>query len=89
MNSTKGTHELQKENSRDAQGAWKDRDSNGLPMIHATTALLWLETRRIHKLQILRSEHEDPGESELPNEWWCECQMACRDKHMCIDKSKS
>ena len=34
MNSTKGAHELQKENSRDEQGAWRDRASDGLLMIH-------------------------------------------------------
>jgi len=31
---------LQKENSRDAQGAWKDRALDGQLMIHATAALL-------------------------------------------------
>ena len=35
MNSIKGAHELQKENSRDEQGAWKDRALHGLSMIHA------------------------------------------------------
>ena len=40
MNNTKGAHELQKGNSRDGQGTWRDRASNGLSMIHATAALL-------------------------------------------------
>jgi len=31
---------LQKENSREAQGDWKDRASDGLPMIHASAAHL-------------------------------------------------
>ena len=61
MNSTKGAHELQKENSRDEQGTWRDRASDGLPMIHTTDALLWLVTGRIHKLQASRPKHEDPG----------------------------
>ena len=60
---------LQKENSRDAQGAWKDRTPDGLLVIHASAAPLWSATGRIHKLQSLRPEHEDPGESELPSEW--------------------
>jgi len=38
MNSTKGAHELQKENSRDKQGAWKDRNSDGQLLIHDATA---------------------------------------------------
>jgi len=89
MNSTKGAHELQHENSRDEQGTWKDRVSDGLPMIHTFAAPLWSASKRIHKLQVSESGHEDPGESELPNEWWCKCQMVCRDKHMSIDKFKS
>ena len=40
MNSTNGTHELQKENLRDQQGAGKDEASDGLLMIHASTAPL-------------------------------------------------
>ena len=39
--------------------------------------------------QAPRAEHAGSGESELPNEWCGECQVACRDKHTCIDKSKS
>jgi len=35
MNSTKGAHESQKENLRAEPGAWKDRDSDDLPMIHS------------------------------------------------------
>ena len=41
------------------------------------------------KLQALRSGHADLGESELLNEWCDECQVTCRDKYTCIDKSKS
>jgi len=44
---------------------------------------------KIHELQAPRSKHVGPGESELPNEWQDECQVACIDKHMCIDKSES
>ena len=64
MYSTKGVHELQKENSRDEQGAWKDWASDSLPMIYATVVHLWSATRRIHKLQTPGSGHEDPRESE-------------------------
>ena len=35
-NSTKGAQSLQKENSRDAQEAWKNRALDDLQMIHAT-----------------------------------------------------
>ena len=49
---------LQKENSRDALGAWKDRASNGLLEIHATAALLRSATGRIHKLQAPRFGHQ-------------------------------
>ena len=40
MNCTKGAHEPRNGNSRAEQGPWKDRVSYGLPMIHATAALL-------------------------------------------------
>jgi len=40
MNCTKGAHESLNENSRDEQGAWRDRTSDGLAMIHDTAALL-------------------------------------------------
>jgi len=42
---------LQKENSRDAQGAWKDKALDGLLGIHTSAAPLWSITGRIHKLQ--------------------------------------
>ena len=38
MNNTKCAHELQEENLKDEQGAWKDRVLDGLPMIHASAA---------------------------------------------------
>ena len=44
---------LQLENSRDGQGAWKDRALDGLLMIHASAMHLWLPTGRIHKLRDL------------------------------------
>jgi len=43
----------------------------------------------MHKLQAPRSRHEDPGESELPNEWCGESQVAYSNKHTYIDKFKS
>ena len=49
MNSAKGAHDLQKEKSRDAQGAWKDRALDGLLEIHTTAAPLRSATGRIHK----------------------------------------
>jgi len=64
---------LQKEKSRDAQGAWKDRASDDLLVIHSSSAPLWSATGRTHKLQTLRPEHEDPEESELPSKLWCKC----------------
>jgi len=89
MNCIKGAHKSQRENSRAERGAWKDRSSDDPPMIHASTGQLWSATKRIHKLQALRSRHIDPGDSELPNEGCGEGQVANRDKHTCIDKSES
>jgi len=37
----------------------------------------------------LGSEHAGPGESESCLISLDECQVACRDKHTCIDKSNS
>jgi len=71
------------------KGAWKDGALDDLLEIHATAALLWSSTGRIHTLQAPKPGHEDPEESELPGEWWCKSQMASMDKHMCIDKSGS
>jgi len=72
MNCTKGAHESQRENSRAEQGAWKDRASDGLLMIHAYVAYLWSATGRIYKLQAPGSEHEDLEESETSQRvvWW-------------------
>ena len=58
-----------KKNFRAEQGAWKDGALDGLPEIHATVELLMSATVRIHTLQALRPGHENPEESELPNEW--------------------
>ena len=66
MNSAKGAHEFTEEKLERCAGAWKDRALDGLLGIHATAAPLWSATGRIHKLQALRSEHEDSGESETP-----------------------
>ena len=49
MNSKKDAHEIQKENSRAEQGAWKERTLDGLSMIHASAAHLSSTTGRIHK----------------------------------------
>jgi len=40
MNSTKGTHEFTKGKLERRAGAWKNRASDGLPMIHASATLL-------------------------------------------------
>ena len=82
-------NELYKRRSRDTKKKLENRTSDSLPMIHASAAHLWLAIGRIHKFQAPRSGHKVPRESELPNEWCDECQVACRDKHMCVDKSKS
>jgi len=68
MNSTKDAHELQKGNSGDEQGAWKDGAPDSLLKIRASSAHLWSTTGRMHKLQAVGSEHAGPVESELPNE---------------------
>ena len=74
-----------RETSRGLEGWALD----GLPMIHASAVHLWLTSGRIYKLRVSRAGHEDPGESELPNEWYGECYVACMNKHSCIDKSES
>ena len=61
-----GTHEFEKENSRDSQGAWKDEaldDLRGstLPLRHSE------QQQGTHTLQATKPGHEDPGESvKLP-----------------------
>jgi len=88
MNSTQCTHELQKENWRDEQGAWKDGASDWStadPWCYRYAALI---ARKSHVVQALRSEHAGPGESELHNKWKDECQLACIERHTCIDKFK-
>ena len=66
VNSKRALTSLQKGNSRGTQGAWKDGVPDGLLKIHATAALLWSATGRIHMLQAPKPGHEDPEESELP-----------------------
>ena len=57
---------LQKENSRDARGAWKDSALDDLLEIYAAAALLRSAIGRIYTLQAPGPGHEVPGESELP-----------------------
>ena len=89
MNNTKGAHELQKENSRDEQGVWKDKapDRSGADPRHHYCATLI--TKKSTAVQAPRSEHVGLGESELLYEWQDECQVACINKHTCINKSES
>ena len=64
MNSTKCAHELQKENSRDEQGAWKKKGYGWLttdPRCYRYAALI---KRKFKKIQTPRSGHGDPGLSE-------------------------
>ena len=89
MTYTKGAHESQRENSRAEQGAWNVRASNGLPMIHVFAAHLWSVTGRIHGSKLRDLDIRIQGSQKLPNEWYGECQVACRKKYMCIDKSES
>jgi len=52
-----------------SRGPEKKRTLDGLPKIQAFTVPLWTAIGRIHKFQTLGSEHPNPEESELPNEW--------------------
>ena len=45
MKCTEGAQELQKKNSRDEQGAWKDRALDGQLLIHDATAAQFWSTR--------------------------------------------
>ena len=68
MNGTKVVHNLQRENLRAEQGVWRDRLSDGLPMIHTTDVDLRSATGRIYKLQALRSGMRIQGSQKHPNE---------------------
>jgi len=83
MNSTKCPHELQKELERRA-GASKD----GVLDWSSSDPLCFRCATLINRMNppAPGSGHEDPGELELPNKWYGECQVACGGKHMCIDK---
>jgi len=88
MNSIKDAHELQKKNSRDGQGPgrkglWRSTTD---PWRYRCVTMI---TKKSTTVQAQRSEHTGPWESELPNKWYDECQVACRDKHTCIDKFES
>jgi len=60
----------------------------GLQRVNCGSTMLPLCNSNHHEVLhgALRSEHVGPEESELPNEWQDECQVACIDKHTCIDK---
>ena len=49
-----------------SRGAWKDEALDGVLEIHATAALLWSATGRIHTLQAPKPRHEDPGSQNSP-----------------------
>ena len=66
MNSTKNAHELQKKNSRDEQGAWKDRVSDWSTVDPGHYRCATLITRKSITVQALGSGYGDPGESETP-----------------------
>ena len=88
MNSTKGAHELHKENSRDEQGALRDRSSDGLLMIHASAAPPDQQPGEFIDSKLQDLDMRIQGSQKLPNEWCGECQVACRNKHTCINKSE-
>jgi len=60
----KGAHKLQKENSRDEQGARKDRTSNWFTADPRCYRCATLINRKSTMVQASGSEHENPGDSE-------------------------
>jgi len=52
MNSTKSAHELEKNNSRDEQGAWKDRAPDWSANDHDVTAAQLWSTRSPTKFKL-------------------------------------
>ena len=87
MNSTKGAHEFTKgkleRHAWGLEGQGFRRFADDQCYCCATLISNW------EKPQAPRPGHENLGESELPNEWYGECQVACKDKHTCVDKSES
>ena len=62
MNSTKGAHELQNENSRAELGSWKKRTLDDLPLIHPLHyCCATLINRKSTTVQAPRSRHAVQG----------------------------
>ena len=75
MNSTNGGSELQQENSRAEQGAWKDGALDDLLGIHATAAPLWSATGKFTRsklqnldMRIQRSQNS-PASGDVEARW--------------------
>ena len=79
MNSKNYAHELQKENSRDEQRGLEGKDSGWSIADPGRYRCITLITWKSTTVQTPRSKHAGLGESELPNEWLGESQVACRD----------
>jgi len=72
MNSIKGAHESQNENSRDEQGGSEGQGSRWSTTDPWRYRCATLITKKSTTVWAPRSEHAGSGKSELPNEWYDE-----------------
>ena len=98
MNSTKGAHESQRvwivQKALTSHKGKIQEPSRGLKKIELRTiweiyplaAPLGSVTEKSTSSKFQDLDMRIQGSQKLPNEWCSECQVACRDKHMCIDK---
>ena len=90
MNSTKEAQSYNRKNSRVEQGELRRM---GLwTVCQRSKLLLHLSDQQPRESPSSKLQDLDmriQRSQNTPSEWWCECQVACIDKHMCIDKSKA
>ena len=88
MNSTKMLTSYKRKTRKTSRGPGRIGlgRSSADPKLYRCATLI---TRKSTAVQVPRSEHAGPRESELPNEWCGEYQVVCIDKHTYIDKSES
>jgi len=78
-----------KENSRDEHGVLKDGAPDGLSKIHSSAALSDQQPKESTSSKLWDLNMQVQGNQKLSNEWCGECQVVCRDKYTCINKSES
>ena len=89
MNSTKDDHELQKKTRETSRGPGRIGLQTGQPLIHYATAAQLISTGSPPRSKLQDLNMQIQGCQKQPNEWQDESQVACKDRHMCIDKFES